>query len=620
MTRGGYRVILCNGASVPDELEGSAVKPRRLEYREKCDPNVRISLPDFVRGVYHLPDRILDLLEIASYVFAADRMTSRGRRAALEYSSWSRSLHFAIKVRDIDFWSQEQVQGKLGNALSFVTGDKSYRFTFEGGHSTPPTSLFDSESFRLPEQVAGVLLFSGGVDSLTGALEQLTAGEKTRACIVSHRSQPGTMRTQRQLAEALERLFPDRIAHYTFDCVLHGQRAVEETQRSRVFLYVSIAFALARALSQSQLFVYENGVTALNFARRQDLLKARASRTTHPKTIRLLNDFLSEVSGDAFTIHSPFSWMTKTDVMERLAILKQGSLLTSAVSCSKTFQNMQRESTHCGICSQCVDRRFAAYAAGLDDIDEGGLYGVDFVGQEVKGEARTMLLDFVRQGKEFAESGIDRFYSEKSAELVDVLDGFSNVSQQEIVEKTWDLCRRHGEQVLQAIRRMREAHDNPFSTLQRGSFLEMVSTREYLKEPIKRFVEGVCRKLTIAVPLAFQHNQPKDENDLNDKISAILFSEKREMEREHPAVRFALAHAVPDHSTQRCDVFIETKYIRGGTTPAKVNEGMAADLTKYGKQHHVLFVVYDPHRSISDDLRYKADFENAGPCTVLIIR
>jgi hypothetical protein len=271
MTRGGYRVILCNGASVPDELEGSAVKPRRLEYREKCDPNVRISLPDFVRGVYHLPDRILDLLEIASYVFAADRMTSRGRRAALEYSSWSRSLHFAIKVRDIDFWSQEQVQEKLGNALSFVTGDKSYRFTFEGGHSTPPTSLFDSESFRLPEQVAGVLLFSGGVDSLTGALEQLTAGEKSRTCIVSHRSQPGTTRTQRQLAEALERLFPDLIAHYTFDCVLHGQRAVEETQRSRVFLYVSLAFALARALSQSQLFVYENGVTALNFARASGL-------------------------------------------------------------------------------------------------------------------------------------------------------------------------------------------------------------------------------------------------------------------------------------------------------------------------------------------------------------
>src|SRR5260370_39503317 len=132
MTRGGSRLLLRNGESAPDELEESAVKPRRLEYRKKCDANVRISLPDFGRGVYHLPDRILDLLEIASYVFAADRMTSRGRRAALEYSSWSRSLHFVIKVRDIDFWSQEQVQGKLGNALSFAAEGKSYRFTCEG--------------------------------------------------------------------------------------------------------------------------------------------------------------------------------------------------------------------------------------------------------------------------------------------------------------------------------------------------------------------------------------------------------------------------------------------------------------------------------------------------------
>jgi hypothetical protein len=428
------------------------------------------------------------------------------------------------------------------------------------------------------------------------------------------------MRTQRQLADALERLFPGRTTHYTFDCVLHGQRAAEETQRSRVFLYVSIAYALACALSQPELFVYENGITALNFARREDLLKARASRTTHPKTIRLLNDFLSEVSGSEFTIRSPFSWMTKADVLQRLGSMKHERLLTSAVSCSKTFQRMKREATHCGACSQCVERRFAAYAAGLDDIDESGLYALDFVDQEVRGEARTVLLDFARQGRDFAESGVDQFYSERTAELVDVLDGFPSMSEQTVVQKIWELCRRHGEQVLHAIRRMREVHDNPYSAIPHGSFLEMVSEREYLKEPIKRFVEAVCRKLTIALPLAFQHNQPTNENDFNDKVSAILASEKEEMEREHPAIRFALAHAVPDHSARRSDVFIESKYIRGGTTPAKVNEGMAADLTKYGRRRHVLFVVYDPARSIGDDLRFKTDFENAGPCTVLLVR
>lgn len=312
--------------------------------------------------------------------------------------------------------------------------------------------------------------------------------------------------------------------------------------------------------------------------------------------------------------------MTKADVLQRLGEMKHERLLSSTVSCSKTFQRMQREATHCGTCSQCVERRFAAYAARLDDIDDTGLYALDFIRDEVKGEGRTVLLDFARQGKDFAECNIDRFYTERAAELVEACDGLMNTSEQEIVEKIWQLCRRHGEQLLEAIRRMREAYDNPYKPLPQGSFLHMVSEREYLKAPTRRFVDTVCRKLLVALPLAFQHNLPKDEGDFNDKVSAILMAEKSDMEREHPAVRFALAHAVPDHSALNGYVFIECKYIRKGTTPAKVNEGMAADVTKYGTSHHILFVVYDPNRSIADDERFKSDFEGTGRCSVCIVR
>ena len=465
-----------------------------------------------------------------------------------------------------------------------------------------------------------MLLFSGGIDSLTGALSQLTSGTAKRTCLVSHRSQPGTTRTQSQLVRALEELFPGMTTHYTFDCVLHGQRAAEETQRSRVFLYISIAYAIAYALSQSEIFVYENGITALNFSRRQDLLKARASRTTHPKTLRLLNDFLSQVSGHEFSIRSPFQAMTKADVLENLAGMKQERLLTSTVSCSKTFQRMKRQATHCGCCSQCVERRFAAYAAGLDNIDESGLYALNFVDQAVRGEGRTILLDFARQGKEFAEGGLDAFYSERSAELVEIMDGYPGATEQQVVESVWELCQTHGAQVLHAIRRIREIHDDPYRRIERGSFLEMVSGREYLKNPVQLFVEAVSLRLTTALPLAFQHNEPKDENDLNDKISAILASDREELDREHPAIRFALAHAIPDHSSTQHNVLLETKYIRGATTPAKVNEGMAADLTKYGESWFVVFIVYDPHRAISNDARFKSDFENRARCAVLVIR
>ena len=99
MKQAAFRAVLCNGATLSTGRAGRS--PLRLDYREGNDPNIRISLPDFVRDVYFLPDRVLDLLEIASYVFAADRLIPRGRRAALEYESWGRSIHFAIKVRDI---------------------------------------------------------------------------------------------------------------------------------------------------------------------------------------------------------------------------------------------------------------------------------------------------------------------------------------------------------------------------------------------------------------------------------------------------------------------------------------------------------------------------------------
>ena len=46
---------------------------------------------------------------------------------------------------------------------------------------------------------------------------------------------------------------------------------------------------------------------------------------------------------------------------------------------------------------------------------------------------------------------------------------------------------------------------------------------------------------------------------------------------------------------------------------------MAADLTKYPQEAHILFVVYDPDSAIVDRPRLKRDFEERGRCTVLVL-
>ena len=389
-------LVLCNGATNPDESSFGR-DAMVLDYlgMDGSLANIRLGLPDFVRDVFHLPDRALDLLELAAFVYCADRMNFRGPKDAVEYHAWARSFHFVVKVRDHDFWARSEVSACLSQALEFMTGDRAYRFSFQPGHSTPRTGLFDDEEFEIGDSgELTVALFSGGLDSLAGALNRLE-NSNDRVCLVSHQSQPGTIKTQQRLASALKDLYPGRTFHYRFRCHLKGMRAVEESQRSRAFLYTSIAFAIAQAFGQDGFTVYENGITGMNFPRRSDLTSARASRTTHPRTICHLNELFSLLFEGSTRIHLPFLWKTKTDVLSLLKESPHSSLIPSAVSCSKTFQNLG-QATHCGGCSQCVDRRFAAYASKMDDIDDSGVYATDIISRSILDrEIKTTVVDFV---------------------------------------------------------------------------------------------------------------------------------------------------------------------------------------------------------------------------------
>ena len=479
------RVVLCNGADPPQELDQS--KLITLEYQESIGsiPNIELTLPNFVLDVFHLPYRILDLLEIAAYVFCADRLTSRGSKDNVEYHSWSRSFHFVIKVRDFDFWNTPSIKESLKNALVFMSGDRAYHFTFQPGHSTPPAGLFDTETFQIePQQNTRVILFSGGLDSLAGIFECLE-NSSDQLYLISHRSGQGTAKTQDQLIKALHERYPNRINYYKFGCRLHGIRAREETQRTRAFLYTSIAYALSYALSRGEIFVYENGITSINFPKQQNQINARASRTTHPKTITLLENLFSEINQSKIKIVTPFLWKTKTDIFHIMDAVGRKDFITSAVSCSQTFKN-RSQATHCGGCSQCIDRRFAAYGSELDDVDEGGIYTLDFIQKGIEdSEVKNALIDYVRQAKEFVSLNIEAFYGQMFSELADLIDYVPGANEIEKIERVWKLSQRHGEQVSYAIRSMRTIHDNPYHPLPENSFLQMIAKREYLEDPIQ---------------------------------------------------------------------------------------------------------------------------------------
>ena len=621
MSNGQHRsMFLCNGESLPDDMDG--VPGTALDYRPQIgNANVRLGLPDFVQSVYHLPDRFLDLLEIAAYVFAGDRLTLRGSKNAVEYHSWARNLHYVMRVRDHAFWSRSDVQDALRAALLFMTGDQSYDFTFQPGHSTPPADLFDSEVFQVEAADSlSVMLFSGGLDSLAGAVQRL---EETndRVCLVSHQSsQPSIVRTQDSLVKALQGEYPGRVHHYRFRTNLRRIRAKEETQRTRSFLYVSIAFAIAHAFGRDRVFVYENGITSLNFTRRDDLLNARASRTTHPQTLGRLAQLFSIIAERPISMETPFLWKTKSDVVDVLIASGFGHLIPSSVSCSHTFKS-ETNATHCGECFQCIDRRIGAYGAQAEKHDHSGLYANDIIGKTISNaESKTTVVDYLRQAGNFANWNVDYFYRQTLDDLQHLNGWVPNCDDEMVlVGEVWSLCSRHGNQVGQALRRMRDLHESVFAPLAQDSLLKVVSDREFLRAPIERLVTSIENRLESALPKSFRSVRPVNEADLNDKIEGLLDTWRDDLQREHPSVPFARAGVVPDFSIERGHLLIEGKYIRGKTTPSRVTEGMAADLTKYPQEAHVLFVVYDPDAAIVDRAKLKRDFEGRGRCTICVL-
>lgn len=616
-------IVLCNDAPLPIEIKGGEDKSiLRLSYDPSSESrNVEIGLPHFTKVLsVYIPDRVKDILEIAGYIYAADRLISRGAIDSLEYHSWARNLHFVFKVRDLDFWKQKSTIKLLTETLLYVSGDSSIEFSFVGG----AVDYGQLNAFDVPgitphiNGKSNLVLFSGGLDSLAGVLSIL---EKTNnnVILVSHRANHGTTKTQTGIHKKLEKDFPSRITYYHFKCTLK-ERATEETQRTRIFLYTAVAFSLAMIYKEDELNIFENGITSINFPKRADLINARASRTTHPQTLHLMEEFFSHVAERKFHINHPFLFNTKTDILNLIKSFNKHNYINSTVSCTKTFQKFKYNSsaTHCGGCSQCIDRRFAAYASHLESFD--AIYDFEISKDSFKSdEIKTHLCDYIKLAFAFSNVSIDNFYYEHAEVLSELTNFIRGSDEYQNLEKIFDLFKTHFQQIHYSIKRI-SSLDDPAKPQISNSFYTFIADREYFKDPIELFVEKISGKLRKAIPVAFSTTKPRNENSLNDFINSLLKSESGDYEREFPVVKFAIAKTVPDHSFSGYNLFIETKYLRGKTAKSSITDGIAADIMKYPDDTFKLFVIYDPERKISDDDVFIRDFEAKPKCKICIVR
>jgi hypothetical protein len=158
---------------------------------------------------------LVDLLEIASYVYSADFSTKRGGTWYDDGTteSWDRDFLFVIPVREPDFWGSEEVNQALVDVLEFISGER-FRFVFVKLRKERKKQQYLTYGGETAQFVGvdRVHMFSGGLDSLAGAVQEAAAGG--RLVLVSHRPVAQIARRQLDLCEAMRTKFSaPRVLH-----------------------------------------------------------------------------------------------------------------------------------------------------------------------------------------------------------------------------------------------------------------------------------------------------------------------------------------------------------------------------------------------------------------------
>lgn len=563
--------------------------------------NITVNLSQFVINPHSLSERMIDLLQLAAYVFCADRLANRGERNSVENTSWARTFEYHIPVCDLEFWNSPQVKATLSEVLQFMTGDRRHSFFFEKAErismedERSQLSMFDTEYVTLDDaKNTDVMLFSGGLDSLAGAIERLNTTNHN-LCLVTHKSNRVVSHTQDVLIKHMVEKYGRRIIRYGFECHnRQGTPSREETQRTRMFLFTAIAFAICFCYKKKELYIYENGMTSLNFPKQMDVFNARASRTTHPKTIGLLRKFCRLMEPE-FNIVTPFCRMTKEDVLSIFARFEEKAIIASAVSCSSS-RNRPSDMPHCGCCSQCIDRIFAIHAAGLQDYD--APYAEDIVTHIPNNEVLQRVYHTMRMATSERIKDISEFYQEYPTEIMDILDFWPLDNPEDAIQEVFELYNRFGDSIIRASKNIAFRYDNLSEMPFKPSLLSVLSDRSYLQSPILMRVSEIDQILKHSIPLSFQRNRPESENAFNDMVQGVLTTHGK-FTREFPIIQFGLTAYKADHSNG--DLIVESKYLRGNTTPSVAIRGITTDIVQIPTEYGIMFVIYDPDRSIKDD-------------------
>lgn len=407
-----------------------------------------------------IPDRLLDLLDIAAAVYAADRLVTRGVGTRPGFGNgWRRDLAFEIAVREPGFWNHASVREALTEAVRFLTDD-SVTFAFTQSERAPAQDSYlpfapadHSEGGQRHGEDVHVVLFSGGLDSLAGALEVLEQ-ERGRVILVTHLSAPKIIARQNALAERLRQRYGERVAYVPVEATFRNRKFRESSSRSRSFLFAALGYVIARTAGTDRAHFFENGIVSQNLPLSPMIIGTMATRTTHVAALQRIEAFLRLIDGQRFMIRNRFEWLTKAEVVGKLQTFRAADWIPETVSCNEVW-NRSTEHSHCGACTQCLDRRFGIVAAGLAQHEPEDIYETPVLtGERVRLRSKTMALQWTLHALRLGSMDMEAFRERFGGDVARLARGLPDLEPSEVLRRSFELHRRHGFNIQSVLERI----------------------------------------------------------------------------------------------------------------------------------------------------------------------
>ncbi|MDR2407408.1 MAG: hypothetical protein LBE13_04755 [Bacteroidales bacterium] len=356
------------------------LKYQSLE-KEETIVSLNISFKELYMFTGQKTGLVLDLFLVSCLVYSIDILIPRSKYS---FNGWARDFDFVIPVEYPDIFNK--YQNELNHLLSFLTGD-NWNISFKQRdrfvlYVSAPRMKNYSKPFR--ESFKKISLFSGGLDSLIGAIDELN-NSRDKIVLASHYDSvfKGPKSDQDKIITFLKKsyknsfhLIQTRVDLSNVD--VNGKKIEHETTlRSRSFLFLCHAVFISDSIKKNMpIFIPENGTIALNYPLTPSRRSSLSTRTAHPYYLRKLTEYIYRL-GITHDIINKYEMKTKGEMVEKCNdrdILLQ--IYGQSCSCAKrgTRKDIWDNPSginHCGICMPCIYRRVALNKINSDNENMG---------------------------------------------------------------------------------------------------------------------------------------------------------------------------------------------------------------------------------------------------------